>query len=70
MKIKKIIVDEIPQNCGCCFLCEYINGKPRCLVVDREVWEIRGNPYNMKYRRSDCPLQIEKDSRWRFYYDL
>lgn len=61
MNIKKIIVDEIPQNCGACPLWEYVNDNPMCFGVNRDVCKIEGNPYSMQYRRSDCPLQIERD---------
>lgn len=31
-------------------------------IADPEIWEIAGNPYDMKYRRSDCPLEVRTDT--------
>ena len=59
MKVLNIIVDEIPESCGdCCFMDYVNNSQPVCYgIPDHEKREITGNPYNMTYRRSDCPLE-------------
>lgn len=58
MKVLTIKVDEIPKSCGDCIFMKYINDTyPSCCVLPDEVNEISGNPYDMKYRRSDCPLE-------------
>lgn len=60
MQIKKIIVDEIPESCGKCWLMRYSkNDFPFCSAIDDDHNEITGNPNDMKYRRSDCPLSKE-----------
>lgn len=60
MKIIKVIVDEIPKSCGDCILMQYVNDSyPVCCGLPKEISEITGNPYDMKYRRSDCPLVKE-----------
>ena len=58
MKIYSITVDAMPKSCGDCPLCGYINAVfPVCYgIADQEVRYIEGNPCDMKYRRSDCPL--------------
>lgn len=62
MKIKEIVVDKIPENCGDCLLMRYLSydGSPHCTGIDYRKSEILGNPYAMKYRRSDCPLKVEE----------
>lgn len=61
MKIKEVLVDKIPDNCGeCCLLVDAIN-EYICPVVPKEISRIIGSPYDMTYRRSDCPL-VEHDS--------
>ena len=58
MKILKLIVDEIPENCGKCPFMQYLYDFPKCVAItDENKWDIEGNPYDMKYRRSDCPLK-------------
>ena len=58
MKIYSITVDAVPKSCGSCPLCGYINSDfPVCYgVADKQIWRIEGNPCDMQYRRSDCPL--------------
>lgn len=57
MKIYSITVDAMPKSCGSCPLCGYNSDFPVCYgVADQEIWYIEGNPCDMKYRRSDCPL--------------
>ena len=58
MKIYSITVDAMPKSCGSCPLCGYVNSDfPVCYgVADQEIRHIEGNPYDMQYRRSDCPL--------------
>jgi hypothetical protein len=58
MKIYSITVDAMPKSCGSCPLCGYINSDfPVCYgVADKQIWRIEGNPCDMQYRRSDCPL--------------
>lgn len=70
MQIKKIIVDEVPESCGACWLMRYRNNDiPTCSGIDDDHNEIAGNPNDMKYRRSDCPLVAEFSNR-RMIYDL
>lgn len=58
MEIKKVIVDKIPESCGKCQLMQYICDSPKCVAIaDENKWDIAGNPYDMTYRRSDCPLK-------------
>lgn len=60
-KVKKILVDEIPPNCGECWLMRYKNGdNSTCSGLPDDINEITGNPYDMNYRRSDCPLELDK----------
>jgi hypothetical protein len=58
MKIYSITVDAMPKSCGSCPLCGYTNDDfPVCYgVADKQIWRIEGNPCDMQYRRSDCPL--------------
>lgn len=64
MQIKRIIVDEIPQNCGDCHFAQkpdwsesfYCGG-----ITDFGKNTIVGSPCLMTYRRSDCPLEVEED---------
>ncbi len=58
MKIYSITVDAMPKSCGDCPLCGYTNDDfPVCYgVADKQIWRIEGNPCDMQYRRSDCPL--------------
>ena len=63
MTIKKILVDEVPQGCGdCCLFGLVSDSYYICYAVQREVAEIVGDPYSMKYRRSDCPLVKSEES--------
>lgn len=59
MVVLKVIVDEIPESCGVCPFMEYINDTPVCRALRRCDYkaELTGNPYDMDYRRSDCPLR-------------
>lgn len=64
MKVLRVIVDEIPTNCGECVLMQYINDSPKCCGIqntddNKYHNDIAGNPYDMTYRRSDCPLAKE-----------
>lgn len=58
MNIYKVVVDELPHNCGQCALMGYVSESyPVCYAIaNKQIREIEGNPYDMKYRRSDCPL--------------
>ena len=40
---------------------QYINDTPICCALARDDYraELAGNPYDMDYRRSDCPLREE-----------
>lgn len=64
MKITAIFVDEVPNNCGECILMKYIYDRPQCCALPDEKDNIKnynnieGNPIDMRYRRSDCPLSI------------
>lgn len=62
MIVFKVIVDEIPESCGDCFLMQYIKDTPICCALTRPDYraELAGNPYDMDYRRSDCPLKEGK----------
>lgn len=59
MKIKRIIVDEMPESCGKCWLMRYHIDTPTCSGIQDIQNEIIGNPNDMNYRRSDCPLVAE-----------
>ncbi len=61
MVVHKVIVDEIPIGCGRCSFMQYINDTPMCCALAKNDYraEIVGNPYDMDYRRSDCPLMEE-----------
>ena len=57
IEIRKVVVNKLPENCGNCPLLQYLHDtQPVCVAISQEYWEIEGNPYSMKYRRSDCPL--------------
>ena len=59
IEIRKVIVNKIPEGCGGCPLMMYLHDtEPVCVAIPCEYWEIQGNPYSMKYRRSDCPLTL------------
>lgn len=60
MKILSITVDEMPKSCGECFFMKYISDFPKCCALPDEINNIEGSPYDMKYRRSDCPLESEE----------
>ena len=60
IEIRAVIVNKIPDNCGECPLMQYLHDStPVCTAIPQEYWEIEGNPYAMKYRRSDCKLKKE-----------
>ena len=63
MTIKRIVVDEIPDSCGRCWLMDYRHAsQPVCYAIcDEQKRELTGNPFDMQYRRSDCPLCKEKE---------
>lgn len=57
MNILGITVDKMPESCGKCFLMRRIdNDVPICCGIPDGENEITGNPNDMNYRRSDCPL--------------
>lgn len=57
MNILGIAVDKMPESCGKCCLMRYINNDvPICCGIPDGKNEITGNPNDMNYRRSDCPL--------------
>lgn len=60
MKILSITVDEIPKSCGDCMFMKYINDWSKCCALPDEVNDISGSPYDMNYRRSDCPLSVSE----------
>lgn len=62
MTIKKIIVDEIPESCGdCCLMAYKNNSYPVCYgISDEAKRKLAENPFDMCYRRSDCPLCKEE----------
>lgn len=62
-KVIEVIVNLIPKSCGDCPLMVYLyDSFPVCMGLPQETFEITGNPYEMTYRRSDCPLREEKES--------
>lgn len=70
MKIKRIIVDEIPKTCGKCWLMRFdVKKNARCSCIPDNCSYITGDPHDMNYRRSDCPL-VEEISRPRTIDDL
>lgn len=57
MKVLSVTVDRVPDNCGICYLMRWHNNdQPMCCALPDDVNNIQGNPYDMNYRRSDCPL--------------
>lgn len=58
MTVFEICVDEVPESCGRCPFMEYIEDfYPCCVAItDKTIRALEGNPYDMHYRRSDCPL--------------
>lgn len=60
-KVIKVIVNVIPEGCGACPMMTYSKyGEwPCCAALPEEINSIEGNPYDMKYRRSDCPLELD-----------
>lgn len=55
-------VNRIPQNCGECPLMSYERYDDAvCTALPRDKREIAGNPYDMTYRRSDCPLIVVEE---------
>lgn len=59
IEIRSVIVNKMPENCGECPLMQYIRDSHAvCTALPEEYWEIEGDPYNMKYRRSDCKLVV------------
>lgn len=63
-KVIEVIVNLIPKSCGDCPLMKYKSyyGSASCVALPYEINDITGNPYEMTYRRSDCPLREEKES--------
>ena len=70
IEIRKIVVNEMPKNCGECPLLYFEekcgesfedNHRFICSAAPKEYWKIEGNPYNMKYRRSDCKLVLSEE---------
>ena len=56
IKVLEVLLNEMPQNCGECPLMYYVHDTtPVCHALPEDVREITGNPYDMKYCRSDCP---------------
>lgn len=72
MKVIKIVVDELPSKCGDCSLLGWTNSDfPFCTAItDENISRIEGNPVDMCYRRSDCPLceqaSITTASNWTY----
>lgn len=65
MQIKRIVVDEMPKNCGECMLMQYVYDRPTCCGLpyekdnDKSFNQVDSDPYSMRYRRHDCPLVKE-----------
>ena len=60
IRVLKVFLSEMPHNCGKCPLMGYIHdATPVCYALPKDVWDIAGNPYDMKYRRSDCPAVVD-----------
>lgn len=59
--VRYVCVNRLPDYCGECPLMRQHNGvDAECTVVDPLKSDIVGNPYDMTYRRSDCPLIVEE----------
>lgn len=59
-KVIRVIVDKIPTGCGDCPMMQYIRDSYAvCIALPEDVYELAGNPYDMMYRRIDCPLRLE-----------
>lgn len=70
MEIKRIVADQKPESCGKCWLMRYRNSDtPICCGIPDGCNEIAGNPMDMNYRRSDCPL-VEEFPNERMLDDL
>lgn len=63
MKVNEVLVDEIPKSCGECCLLTMTDSGYICPVVPRDISDITGSPYDMTYRRSDCPLKSDSSIR-------
>lgn len=57
MKICKVFVDRIPENCGQCVLMGYINDEhPVCYgIANPVIREIVGNPYDHEIQAERLP---------------
>ena len=64
-----VIADVMPPNCGDCQLMQYIGDEPKCCALPDDINEISGNPYSMKYRRSDCPITVLSEHEFRRAYE-
>lgn len=57
MNVLRVIVDKVPTTCGFCHFARHNDsGQPMCCVLPDDINKIQGNPKEMQYRRSDCPL--------------
>lgn len=65
--VKKVVVDNMPASCGECPLfrvnyhgiCYYCSCGALPKGDNNRKVTIESNPYDMTYRRSDCPLVVE-----------
>jgi hypothetical protein len=67
MKVKRIVVDELPKNCASCFYCgtDY-SERPVCFALEKEKdigYVVLGDRYP-ETRPSWCPLQVEEECVW------
>lgn len=59
MNVFRVVVDKVPTTCGFCHFARHNDsGQPMCCVLPDNINEIQGNPKEMQYRRSDCPLVV------------
>lgn len=60
VEIKVVFVNRMPDSCGECPMMVYHDCYgPYCAVLPKKINSITGNPYEMTYRRSDCPCAEE-----------
>jgi len=73
MKVKRIVVDELPKNCASCFYCgtDY-SERPVCFALEKEKdigYVVLGDRYP-ETRPSWCPLQVEDECMWKIETSL
>lgn len=68
MKVTMIFVEEMPESCGGCPFAGRDDGyfDTVCLAIeDKEKRKLGCLPEDMRYRRHDCPLQLDPNKLWK-----